>query len=150
MKPLLFALILATVGCVIYHLGQKLVPPTAHPMAVLMAAYAVAFTLSVVALPWMQPAGTTGAWRQAYAGMATGQGLRVALVLGVGVLLIEVGFLLTYRAGGSLQTSSIAVNGAAAVLLIPVAVALFKEAFTLPKALGILLVLAGLGLMSRR
>jgi drug/metabolite transporter (DMT)-like permease len=150
MKPLFFALSLATVGCVIYHLGQKLVPPAAHPMAVLMAAYAVAFTLSAVALPLLQPAGTTGAWQRAYADMATGPGLRVALVLGVGVLLIEMGFLLTYRAGGSLQTSSVVVNGTAAVLLIPIAVVMFKEAFTLPKILGILLVLAGLGLMSRR
>jgi len=150
MKPLLFALALATVGSVIYHLGQKLVPPTAHPMAVLMAAYAVAFALSTLALPWLQPAGATAPWRQAYAGMATGPGLRVALVLGVGVLLIEVGFLLTYRAGGSLQSSSVAVNGAGALFLIPVAVILFKETFSVPKILGILLVLAGLALMSRK
>jgi drug/metabolite transporter (DMT)-like permease len=150
MRPLLFALALATVGSVIYHLGQKLVPPTAHPMAVLMAAYAVAFTLSALALPWLQPAGTAGPWHQSFAGMATGPGLRVALVLGVGVLLIEMGFLLTYRAGGSLQTSSVAVNGAGALFLIPVAVVLFKETFSVPKVLGILLVLAGLGLMSRK
>jgi multidrug transporter EmrE-like cation transporter len=68
----------------------------------------------------------------------------------VGVLLIELGFLLAYRAGGSLQTTSVAVNGTAAVLLIPIAVVMFKEAFSLPKILGILLVLAGLGLMSKR
>jgi len=150
MKPLLFALALATVGSVIYHLGQKLVPPTAHPMAVLMAAYAVAFTLSAVALPFLQPAGAPAPWRNAFLGMATGPGLRVALVLGVGVLLIEMGFLLTYRAGGSLQTSSVAVNGAGALFLIPVAVVLFKEALSWPKLMGILLVLAGLALMSRK
>ncbi|GLH74875.1 hypothetical protein GETHLI_33770 [Geothrix limicola] len=153
MKPLLFALALATVGSVIYHLGQKLVPPTAHPMAVLMAAYAVAFTLSALALPLLQPAGASqaaGPWRQAFAAMATGPGLRVALVLGVGVLLIEMGFLLTYRAGGSLQTSSVAVNGAGAVFLIPLAVYLFRETFSISKVLGILLVLAGLALMARK
>ena len=150
MKPLLVALAVATVGSLIYHLGQKLVPPTAHPMAVLMAAYAVAFTLSLLALPWMQTAGTAHPWRQAVVGMATGPGLRVALVLGVGVLLIEVGFLLAYRAGGSLQWSGVAVNGAAALLLLPIAVVAFRESFSLAKALGMLLVLAGLALLTRR
>jgi len=150
MKPLLVALAVATAGSVIYHLGQKLVPPVAHPMAVLMAAYAVAFLLSMLALPCLQPAGVVHPWRQAFTGMANGPGLRVALVLGVGVLLIEVGFLLAYRAGGSLQWSGVAVNGAAALLLVPVAVTMFKEAFSLPKALGMLLVLAGLALLGRR
>jgi hypothetical protein len=31
----------ATVDSVIYHLGQKLVPPAAHPMAVLLAGLAL-------------------------------------------------------------------------------------------------------------
>ena len=150
MKPLLFALALTTVGVVVYHVGQKLVPPTAHPMAVLMGAYAVAFTLSALALPWLQPASAAGPWRQAFAGMATGPGLRVALVLGLGVLLIEMGFLLAYRAGGSLQWVNVAVNGAGTLLLIPIALLCFKEAFSLPKALGILLVMGGLALLTRR
>jgi multidrug transporter EmrE-like cation transporter len=42
------------------------------------------------------------------------------------------------------------VNGAGALFLIPVAVILFKETFSVPKILGILLVLAGLALMSRK
>jgi len=150
MKPLFAALAVATLGSVIYHLGQKLVPPAAHPMAVLMAAYAVAFTLSALALPILQPAGATGVWRQAFADLATGPGLRVALVLGLGVLLIEVGFLMAYRAGGSLQWSGVAVNGTAAVILIPVAVGFFREPFALPKLLGVLLVLAGMALLTRR
>ena len=148
MKPLLLALAVATVGSVIYHLGQKLVPPTVPPFAMLMAAYAVAFTLAALALPLAQPAGAP--WREAFAQVTTGPGLGVALVLGVGVLLIEVGFLLAYRAGGSLQWSGVAVNGAAAVLLVPLAVLAFRESFSLLKALGMLLVLAGLALLTRR
>ena len=150
MKPLVVALAVATLGAVIYHLGQKLVPPTAHPMAVLMAAYAVAFTVSAVALPCFQPAGQVAPWRAAFTGMATGPGVRVALVLGLGVLLIEVGFLLAYRAGGSLQSANVIVNGGAALVLVPIAIGVFKEAFSPLKAMGVLLVLAGLLVLTRR
>lgn len=154
MKPLLLALAVATLGSVIYHLAQKWVPPTVHPMAMLMAAYAVAFSLCAISLPFMQTAGLGNPpgnpWSQAFAGLAQGSGPWVALVLGVGVLLIEVGFLLAYRVGGSLQWSGVAVNGAGALLLIPIAVGLFKESFSPAKGLGILLVLAGMALLSRK
>lgn len=150
MKPELLFLAVATVGVVIYQFAQKCVPATVNPMAMLMAAYGVAFLLCLVALPFLQPAGAGNPWRLAFAGLAQGSGPRVALALGVGVLLIEVGFLLAFRAGGSLQWSGVAVNGAASLLLIPIAIAVFREAFTLPKALGILLVLAGLALLSRK
>ena len=148
MKPLLLALGLACVGNVLYHLAQKLVPATVRPMAVLMVAYALAFLLSALALVLWQPAGQP--LRQAFAGLGSGPGLRVALVLGLGVLLIEAGFLLAYRAGGSLQWSGVAVNGLSALVLVPVAVGLFRESFSLPKVLGIAMVLGGLALLTRR
>ena len=148
MRPLLLALALATVGNVLYHLAQKLVPSTVRPMAMLMAAYAVAFLLSGLALVLWQPAGQP--LRQAFAGLGSGPGLKVALVLGLGVLLIEAGFLLAYRVGGSLQWSGLAVNGLSALVLLPLAVGLFKESFSLPKVLGMALVLGGLALLTRR
>jgi drug/metabolite transporter (DMT)-like permease len=148
MRPLLLALALATVGNVLYHLAQKLVPSTVRPMAMLMVAYAVAFLLSGLALVLGQPAGQP--LRQAFAGLGSGPGLKVALVLGLGVLLIEAGFLLAYRAGGSLQWSGLAVNGLSALVLLPLAVGLFRESFSLPKVLGMALVLGGLALLTRR
>jgi drug/metabolite transporter (DMT)-like permease len=148
MRPLLLALALATVGNVLYHLAQKLVPSTVRPMAMLMVAYAVAFLLSGLALVLWQPAGQP--LRQAFVGLGSGPGLKVALVLGLGVLLIEAGFLLAYRAGGSLQWSGLAVNGLSALVLLPLAVGLFRESFSLPKVLGMALVLGGLVLLTRR
>lgn len=142
MKPLLLALGVATLGSVIYHLGQKTVAPTANPMLVLMGAYGVAFTLSAMALPFFRATNTAPWTTQVFSPPVA--------VLGVGVLLIEIGFLLAYRAGGSLQWSGVAVNGLAAVALLPIAVVVFREPFSLTRAGGVLCVLVGLVLLTRR
>jgi len=72
------------------------------------------------------------------------------LVLGGGVLLIEIGFLLAYRVGGGLQWSGVAVNAASALLLLPVALLVFRERFSLARGLGILFTLVGLALLTRK
>ena len=65
-------------------------------------------------------------------------------LVALGVLLIEIGFLLAYRGGGSLQWSGVAVNGAAALMLIPVAILVFRESLSLDKIIGIATTLIGL------
>ncbi len=141
MKQALIFLGIATLGNITYHLGQKTISPTANPMILLMAVYGVAFVLSAAAVPFFRD--TSGLpW--------TAQVLSwPVLVLGAAVLLIEIGFLLAYRSGAILQWSGVAVNGASALLLIPIALLVFREAFSLSRMFGILLTLAGLGLLTR-
>lgn len=142
MKQALVFLGIAAFGNVTYHLGQKTISPTANPMVLLMAVYAVAFVLSAAAAPFFQTTGG-GSW--------TAQVLSwPVLVLGAGVLLIEIGFLLAYRSGNILQWSGVAVNGASALLLMPIALAVFRETFSPARFMGILLTLAGLTLMTRK
>ena len=69
--------------------------------------------------------------------------------IGLGAALIEVGFLLAYRAGWPLNLASIIVNVSAAVILLPVGLAMFGERITLAKGLGAALCLIGLVLISR-
>jgi hypothetical protein len=71
------------------------------------------------------------------------------VVLALGVVLIEIGFLLAYRTGSVLQWSGVAVNGAAALLLIPIALTVFRESFTAARGAGILLTVFGLVLLTR-
>ncbi len=142
MKPWLLPLGLATLGSILYHLGQKTVPPAANTMLVLMGAYALAFLLCALALP-LHYTPAAGSWASQVFSLPVG-------VLGVGVFLIEVGFLLGYRAGGSLQWSGVAVNGLAALVLLPIAVGVFRETFSALRATGVLCVLLGLLLLTRR
>ena len=58
--------------------------------------------------------------------------------------MIELGFLLAYRSGGSAQWSGVAVNGTAALLIVPVSLLVFKETFSWQKVLGTALTLSGI------
>ena len=134
-RTLLF-LALAALGNVTYHLGQKTIARDANPMVLLMAAYAVAFALCGIAAPFF-PGGTGRllSWP--------------VIVLGGGVVLIEIGFLLAYRTGNVLQWSGVAVNGAAALVLVPISVLVFADTLSISRIAGIVLTVAGLALLAR-
>lgn len=137
MKAMWLFLLLAAVGSSVYHIGQKsLYSVPANPMLILSLYYAAAFALSIVLMPLFGRAGLAEA-----VGLAANW--RVWLVA-LGILMIELGFLLAYQSGGSAQWSGVAVNGAAALLLIPVSLLFFQEQFSWHKILGIVLTLSGM------
>jgi drug/metabolite transporter (DMT)-like permease len=141
MKQALLFLGIAALGNVTYHLSQKTISPTANPMVLLMAVYLVAFAFTAAAAPFF--GSVSGAsWRSQVLSWPV-------LVLAVGVVLIEIGFLLAYRSGNILQWSGVAVNGAATLVLVPIALLIFRESFSLSRILGIVLTLAGLALLAR-
>ena len=70
-------------------------------------------------------------------------------LVSLGTVMIELGFLMAYRSGGSAQWAGVAVNGTAALLLIPASLILFKEAFSWQKMLGIALTLAGIWFLAK-
>lgn len=137
MSKFIFFLLIAALGNTAYHIGQKsLHDQTGNPMLILLVYYAVAMVLCLLAMPMF------GQSSFATVGVLLGN-WRVWLVA-LGILLIELGFLLAYQAGGSAQWGGVAVNGAAALLLIPLSIFVFQETFSWTKALGILLTLSGL------
>ncbi len=141
MKSSVLFLAVAALGNVVYHLGQKTISPRANPMVLLMAVYAVAFALAAAAAPFFRAsAGPSG--------MAELVRWPV-LALAAGVVLIELGFLLAYRTGSVLQWGGAAVNGASAVVLVPIALVFFREGISAVRLLGIALILGGLALVAR-
>jgi drug/metabolite transporter (DMT)-like permease len=73
----------------------------------------------------------------------------VALV-GVGIVAIEVGFLLAYRLGWEISAASLTASTAIAAILLPIGVFAFREAWSAPRLLGLGLCVAGLWLIHRR
>ncbi|MGF6148428.1 Uncharacterised protein [Kingella potus] len=142
MKPTLLFLLLAALGNCCYHIGQKSLHAGGNPMLLLAACYAFALTLSLAAAPFF------GTVRFSDGLVPALSDPRVWLV-SLGTVMIELGFLMAYRSGGSAQWSGVAVNGAAALLLTPAGLLLFKEAFSWQKLAGIALTLAGIWLLAK-
>lgn len=128
-------------GSVMYHLSAKSIPSAYDPMAALIGLYATALAGAVLVYSatraWKAPATMPRVWHPTIA------------MVGLGALLIEMGFLLAYRGGLAVSTTSVVANGIVAVLLVTLGSFWFGEAFTLVKVVGVLLCLAGVGLLQR-
>ena len=70
--------------------------------------------------------------------------------LAIAVVGIEFGFLLTYRSGWNLGIAAVLVNVIASLILVPVAIYVFKDKISLINVLGILVCLAGLVMLNWR
>ena len=137
----LLPIVLTVSGAVLYHASSKSVPRGMHPLAAIVAAYLGAIAMALLAA-WRWPA------PESFVASLRHFNWAVAGV-GLGALLIEVGFILAYRAGWPLSTTSLALNVAAALLLLLGGLAFFGERLTVTRASGIVLCLAGLVLLSR-
>ena len=134
--------LLAVAGLATYHIAQKSVPDTAHPLALLAVAYAIAAVACVAMLPLVTPGQTL---REAFATVPSG-----VVFITLGMLGLEIGYLLAYRAGGPLAFTSVAASTLVALVFVPVGMIFFREAISATRVAGIVLCLAGLGLLASR
>jgi multidrug transporter EmrE-like cation transporter len=68
--------------------------------------------------------------------------------LAIAIVGIEFGFLLTYRSGWNLGIAAVLVNVVASLILVPVAIFIFKDKISWVNILGILVCLAGLVMLN--
>ena len=134
-------IVLVVVGNVAYHLGQKSVPRAAHPLVATFGMYLVAGLATLVALP--------------LAGVAVGRAAVAPavhwslLLAGVGIVGIEVGFLVAYRSGWPISTAAVTATTVLALVLLPVGLLAFRESFPPSRVAGFALCLAGLWMLNR-
>lgn len=130
----------AITGSVLYHIFQKATSPTINPALGLSATYLTALALTVP-LYWAFP--HEGTLRE-----ALGRLNWASLALGLAIVLLEVGFLLAYRAGWNLSLASLASNATAALLLLPIGVLLFRDRPSAVNLMGVVVCLLGLVLIN--
>jgi drug/metabolite transporter (DMT)-like permease len=138
---LLGPLLLVVGGSIVYHVAAKSVPKTLEPFAALIGVYTTALAASLVAYALARrgpiPPHPSSMWHPTVA------------AVGLGVLMIELGFLQTYRAAWPVSMASVMMNGIVAVLLLPIGAALFGETITAVRVAGVALCLIGLSLLQR-
>jgi multidrug transporter EmrE-like cation transporter len=132
------AVLLAVGGGVLYHISAKSVPKDLAPALVLVVAYATALAISAAAHVSLASVGGTASARLLHPAI---------LGLGIGAAMIELGYVLMYRAAWPVSVASQVVNGIVATLLVFVGLAVFGERLSLARVAGILLCLAGVWLL---
>lgn len=135
-----FSITLAICSSALYHFVAKSTPANVNFSVSLLVTYAVAFGVVLLTLLFFpMPNGLTYELKQ----------LNWASIgLAFGVVGIEFGFLLTYRAGWNLGIASVIVNVVGALILVPVAIFFFKDKISWVNILGIFVCLAGLVMLN--
>ncbi|RPI13285.1 MAG: hypothetical protein EHM60_09595 [Lysobacterales bacterium] len=131
--------IIATVG---YHLVLKLTPSGVNPLLSLMVTYTLV-TLLFGGILLATQGGLD--WRAEVRHLNW-----TALALAVAIVGLDLGFLYLYRSGFEVSLGALVTQSAAALVLLAIGVALFKERLTAENAVGLVLCLAGLWLVNRR
>ena len=131
-------LLLVVGGSLVYHVAAKSVPKALEPFGALTGVYATALIASFVAYAigrgGTMPA-VSGLWHPTVA------------AVGIGALMIELGFLLTYRAAWPVGIASVLTNGLVAVLLLPIGALVFGEPITAIRVAGVILCMLGVFLL---
>jgi uncharacterized membrane protein len=133
---------LAIACTVAYHIVLKLTPADVNPLLSLLVTYAAVATLFGVLL-----LAAPGAfeWRQEVRQLNW-----TTVALAVAIVGLDLGFLLLYRSGYAVSLGALVTQSAAALMLLLVGIAVFRERLSLANAVGLVLCVAGLWLVNRR
>ncbi len=137
-----FSIALAIASSALYHFTAKSTPSNVNFTVSLLVTYAVAFAVVLLTFIFF-PLKNGLAFELKQLNWAS-IGLAVAIVG------IEFGFLLIYRSGWHLGLAAVLVNVVASLILVPVAILVFKDRLNWVNIVGILVCLAGLLMLNWR
>ena len=131
-----FSISLAILSGALYHFSAKSTPPGVNFTVSLLVTYALAFVITMVGFLFFPIQNGL---------LAELKKLNWAsFLLAFGVVGIEYGFLLVYRSGWNLGIAAVLANVVSSLLLIPVAVLIFKARLNWVNVAGILVCFVGL------
>ncbi len=137
-----FPILLIIAGGLLYQFAQKSLAKSLNAYFVIIIAYLAGIALCLLC-HWLYPAEGTLTESFKKANWAV-------YGIGVGAVLVEVGFLLAYRQGWQISVTSMLVNMVISLVLVPVGLLVYKEKLSGWNALGIAFYFAGLLLISKK
>ncbi len=133
-------LIMTVVANIIYHIAQKYTSHKINPVFSLFVTYLVATVLTAVLLLF---------YRHENSLKQNIQEINWStFLLGLALVVLELGYLLVYRVGWNISTASIISNILLTIVLIPIGMLLFKERISLINVLGIGVSIVGILLIN--
>jgi drug/metabolite transporter (DMT)-like permease len=135
-----FSIILATLSSALYHFSARSVPANINFAVSLVVTYSAALMITLITAR-IFPAENGLAFELKQLNWSS-------FLLALAIVGIEFGFLLTYRAGWNLGIAAVLVNVAASLILVPVAIFVFKDKISWVNIAGILVCLAGLVMLN--
>lgn len=138
---LIFSAGLAILASTLYHVFQKSTPADVNPALSLLVTYGTAAVATLGLFIFYPPQNLS----QDFAKLNW-----ASYALGLSIVGLELGILLAYRFGWQISLLGVVVHIAAALLLLPVGLLLFKEKLTPLNLVGIGLCILGLILVNWR
>ena len=135
-----FSITLAIASSALYHFVAKSTPSNVNFTVSLLVTYAVAFVITLLGFFFFPVTNGIAAELKQLNWASIG--------LAIAVVGIEFGFLLTYRSGWNLGIAAVLVNVVASLILVPVAILVFKDKISWVNIMGILVCLAGLVMLN--
>jgi multidrug transporter EmrE-like cation transporter len=135
-----FSITLTILSSALYHFSAKSTPANVDFPIALVVTYSVALGITFITA-FVFPAQNGLAFELKQLTWAS-------FLLGIAIVGIEFGFLLTYRAGWNLGIAAVLTNVVASLILVPVAIFIFKDKLSLVNIIGILVCLAGLVMLN--
>ena len=135
-----FSITLAICSSALYHFTAKSTPSNVNFTVSLLVTYAVAFAVTLIGFFFFPVTKSITAELKQLNWASIG--------LAIAIVGIEFGFLLTYRSGWNLGIAAVLVNVVASLILVPVAIFVFKDKISWINILGILVCLAGLVMLN--
>jgi drug/metabolite transporter (DMT)-like permease len=135
-----FSITLAIASSALYHFSAKSTPANVNFSVSLVVTYLVALGI-VLLIAIFSPTESGFAAELKQLNWAS-------FLLAVAIVGIEFGFLLVYRSGWNLGLAAVLVNVVASLILVPVAIFVFRDRLNWVNVLGILVCLVGLVMLN--